>query len=216
LSRDLEQKLKNKIKNVPIEFLYHPVESTTNTFTLDKFTTNVDKKILSSGSWARKFLTIYLLKTPSNLRKVLIEPTALNIEKFKHLLDLEKSELNFKVDIDDSVELMKYQSTESYDKLLSENVVFMDFYDISASNLVLECIVRNTPILIKKHNAVIDYLGEDYPFYFESVEEASDKINDFSLIEKTHNYLVSLKTKQFLTGEYFLQSIKNGKIYSSL
>lgn len=216
LSNDLKEKIKNKIGNIPIEFCYHPTQTPNCIFTMEKFQRNSDKKIVSLGSWARKFLSIFLLNLSSNLKKSMIEPSGLTTEKFRKFLDIEKSELNSSVDINDSVEIIGYQNSESYDELLSKNVMFMDFYDISASNLIIECIVRNTPVLVRKHNAVIDYLGENYPFYFETLQEASEKINDKSLVEKSYNYLTSLKTKEFLTENYFLNSIKNGKIYVSL
>jgi hypothetical protein len=216
LSNDLKEKLKDKVGGVPIEFHYHPTETTNCVFTLDKFQKNFDKKIISLGSWARKFLSIFLLNSTSGLKKAMIEPPGLTPEKFKKFLEIERSETNSTVDINDSVEMIGYQSSKSYDELLSTNIMFMDFYDISASNLIIECIVRDTPVLVKKHKAVIDYLGEDYPFYFETIQEASEKINDKTLIEKTYNYLTKLKTKKFLTGDYFLSSIKKGKIYTSL
>lgn len=216
LSEDLKEKIKHKVGNVIVEFCYHPTEIPQNTFTMEKFNLNSNKMIVSLGSWARRFLTIFLLSSPDNLKKAMIEPSGLTTEKFRHLLSIEKSELGSTTTLNDSIEMISYQDSKSYDDLLSKNIMFMDFYDISASNLIIECIVRNTPVLVKKHKAVIDYLGQEYPFYFESVQEASDKINNKNLIEQTHNYLTSLKTKKFLTEDYFLNSIKNGKIYNSL
>lgn len=216
LSNDLKEKIKDKVGNVPIEFLYHPTETPKSVFTMERFKNNVDKKIVSVGSWARRFLTIYLLKTPDYMKKRIIEPASLTPEKFQYMLELEKTEMNFTGELDDTVEFIDYQDSECYDRMLSNNIMFMDFYDISASNLIIECIVRNTPILVKKHNAVIDYLGIDYPFYFNTVEEASDKINNETLIEETYTYLLNLKTKEFLTQDYFINSITNGKIYNCL
>lgn len=216
LSNDLKEKIKDKVGNVPVEFYYHPTETPNCVFTMEKFQRNSDKKIISIGSWARKFISIFLLNVPSNLKKAMIEPSGLTTEKFKSFLDREKIELNSAVDVKNSIEMLGYQDSKTYDELLSENIMFMDFYDISASNLIIECIVRDTPVLVKKHKAVIDYLGEDYPFYFETVQEASEKLNDKTLIEKTYNYLIKLKTKKCLTGDYFLNSIRKGKIYNSL
>lgn len=216
LSNDLKEKIKNKIGNIPLEFCYFPTETPKNVFTIEKFHENNSKKLINVGSWARKFLTIFLVNPPSDLKKVMIEPSGLTPEKFKHFLEIEKSEVNCSSDLDNLIEMLGYLDSETYDDLMSKNIMFMDFLDISASNLIIECIVRNTPILVKKHPAVIDYLGNEYPFYFESVQEATEKINNRSLIEKTYEYLTTLKTKRFLTGDHFFNSIKNGKIYNSL
>ena len=216
LSNDLKEKIKDKTGEVPVEVCFLPTLPPSNEFTMESYQKNDDKRIVSLGSWARKFLTIFLLRVPSGLKKTMIEPLNLNSEKFKYLLDLEKSALNITVDSDSSVEMVSYQNSQLYDELLSKNIMFMDFHDISASNLIVECIVRNTPVLVKKHKAVVDYLGEEYPFFFESIQEASDKINDENLVEQTYKYLTTLKTKKFLTRSHFLNSIKNGRIYVSL
>lgn len=216
LSNDLKEKIRDKVGDIIVEFCYLPTKTPEKTFSLDLFNKNPDKKVVSLGSWARKFLTIFLLKTPSNFKKVMIEPPNLTTEKFKYLLDLEKSEISEKINFEKEVDILGYQSSDGYDNLLSENIMFMDFHDISASNLLVECIVRNTPILIKKHNSVVDYLGENYPFYFETLSEATFKINNSILIEETYDYLTKLKIKDCLSGDYFLNSVKNGKIYNSL
>lgn len=216
LSGDLKTKIKNNVNGVPVEFLYHPTETTDRTFTIDNYQKNSNKKIVSLGSWARRFLSIFLLKVPSHLTKFMVEPTTLTSEKFKSLLEIEKSEANCIIDTDGLVNMLGYLNSDKYDELLSENIMFMDFHDISASNLVIECIVRNTPILVRKHNAVVDYLGTEYPFYFETIQEASEKINDENLVEITYNYLTTLRTKKFLTKDYFLNTIKKGIIYNSL
>jgi hypothetical protein len=53
----------------------------------------------------------------------------------------------------------------------------------------LECIRFCTPLLACRHPAIMEYLGQEYPFYFSSQQEANAKISDLSLIRKTHEYL---------------------------
>ena len=103
-----------------------------------------------------------------------------------------------------------------YDILLSENIVFFDFYDISASNLVVECIVRNTPILIKKHPATIEYLGNEYPFFFETLEEANAKANDMELINRTHEYMKTEIDVHKFTAESFVSSFFTSDVYNQI
>ncbi|GAG25573.1 unnamed protein product, partial [marine sediment metagenome] len=79
-----------------------------------------------------------------------------------------------------------------------------------------ECIVRNTPILINPIEAIVEYLGEDYPFYFNSLEEAAQKAENFDLVYKAHRYLIDHPIKKKLTGEYFRESFINSSIYRSL
>ena len=46
-------------------------------------------------------------------------------------------------------------SAYRYDCLLSENVVTIELFDASANNVIVECIARNTPIVVNRHPAVV-------------------------------------------------------------
>jgi hypothetical protein len=109
-----------------------------------------------------------------------------------------------------------YVPHKEYDKLLSENIIIVNLYDSSANNTVIECIARNTPLLVNPIEPVIEYLGKDYPLYFSSLEEAVEKAEDFDLIEQTHQFLVNHPIKKKLTGKYFLESFTNSDIYRSV
>ncbi len=200
-----------KILNVPIEDLIHPTETPEIKFNMKSFLTNNDKKIIQIGLTLRKVNSIFLLKTDHLKRKILsFDSNLLELSKQK-----EKEALNISPDYS-SVEEIKFLENEEYDKLLSENIVFLDLWDVAACNTIIECIVRNTPILVNPLPAAKEYLGEDYPFYFNTLEEASEKAEDIFLIRKTHEYLKKHPIKEKLTGEYFLKSFVNSKIYKSL
>lgn len=44
-------------------------------------------------------------------------------------------------------------------------------FNSSANNTILECIARNTPIIVRTNPAIVEYLGENYPLYFESLND---------------------------------------------
>lgn len=114
-----------------------------------------------------------------------------------------------------SVEVLENIDNCYYDHLLSQNIVFLNLTDCSASNTVIECIVRNTPILINPLPAVVEVLGKSYPFYYRTMEEACEKSNDLTLIKLTHYYLRSMSKERF-TGTYFLRSIQESDIYQNI
>jgi hypothetical protein len=78
---------------------------------------------------------------------------------------------------------------DMYDITLSENICFIYLYDSSANNAIIECIARNCPILINKLPAVVEYLGDEYPFYYDTIEETTEKVHNLQLIQKTYEYL---------------------------
>jgi hypothetical protein len=106
-----------------------------------------------------------------------------------------------------SIEIMNNVDNPTYDKLLSENVVFIKLLDASACNTIIECILRNTPILVNRLPAVEEYLGADYPLYYSTYEEAMELVNNNDNIVAASQYL-SKKDKTFLNIETFLGGLQ--------
>jgi len=105
-----------------------------------------------------------------------------------------------------SVQMLDSLSNEAYDALLSENVVFLNLLDASAVNTLLECIVRNTPVLVNALPAVLEYLGQDYPLYYRSLDEAGALLRRPSNIVRAHFYLKRLD-KHRLRIEHFVSKL---------
>jgi hypothetical protein len=146
--------------------------------------------------------SIYLLETEFN--KLWLTGTK-NFTKIQDLFDKEKKYLNLNnININD-VEFKYIQSFEEYDELMSKNLIFVDLFDTAANNVVLECIIRATPLLITKLPGAIFYLGEDYPMYFDSLQEISGLLTKENII-KTHNYLKKIKIP---SNDEFIGSIVN-------
>jgi len=102
--------------------------------------------------------------------------------------------------------VMHYTETfEEYDDLLSKNIVFVNLFDAAANNTVLECIVRNTPIIINKIEGVTDYLGENYPLYYNHLDEVHSLIDSQKLL-KAHEYLKNMDKTPFMM-ETFLNGL---------
>jgi hypothetical protein len=114
-----------------------------------------------------------------------------------------------------SVECLDMTPNDKYDHLLTENVVFINLVDASAVNTIIECIMRNTPICVNRLPAVEEYLGCDYPLYYDNYDEASYKLSDLKMIKKAHEYLQSLD-KSIFTIEYFMRDFINNTIYNNL
>ncbi|MDP1620946.1 MAG: hypothetical protein Q8M08_01270 [Bacteroidales bacterium] len=200
----------------PVENLVHPTAIPDLTWSADRFLSNGDKKIIQSGWWLRRVTSIYVLNVKGYRKVVLMKPEAnaeqhlnLELEHLKRREQVGKREIG-------SVEQTGFLSDRKFDQLLSQNIVFLDLFDASANNTVIECIVRNTPLLVNPIEPVIEYLGAGYPLYFNSLDEAGRKAEDLDLICEAHRYLTELPVKKKLTGEYFRQSFENSQIYRSL
>ena len=90
---------------------------------------------------------------------------------------------------------------EKYDSLLEDSVVFLNLLDARRIRPWWNALPRNTPLLINRLPGVVEYLGEDYPFYYSSIEEAEAKLQQTALIRETSEYLSRSPMKAVLTGK---------------
>ena len=85
------------------------------------------------------------------------------------------------------------------------NIIYINLVDASAVNTVIECIVRATPIIVNKHPAIVELLGETYPLYFTSKNDDYNSINleinnmlkTDRLIRRAHYYLKRQNLNKF-------------------
>jgi hypothetical protein len=104
-----------------------------------------------------------------------------------------------------SISFLEYLQNDDYDKLITENIVYINLVDASAVNTIIECIVRNTPIIVNKHPAVVELLGKDYPLYFTASSSDYSLINvqvynmlcSDRLIRRAHKYLKHMDKSRF-------------------
>ena len=207
LKKYLDEKFKELSLDVTVYSIKHPCDKEDILyFDLNKYTLNRDKKLIQIGQQLRKLSSIYLINNISH-RKLWLTGTK-NYDKCKKLLLSEIKHFNInKSNLDNNL-IMKYTNTfREYDELLEKNIVFVDLIDASANNAILECIVRNTPIIVNKLEAVVEYLGEDYPLYFENLSDVPSLLEKDKVIE-AHKYLCKLD-KTELSVDYFCKKVFN-------
>lgn len=148
--------------------------------------------------------SIYLLDI-ANFKKLWLTGTK-NFNKCKELLKNEMLFLNIdETKFKGSVSLHYTNTFHEYDELLSKNIVFIDLFDAAANNTILECIIRNTPILVNKITPIFEYLPEDYPLYFNDLDEIPTLLTNEKILD-AHNYLIKLD-KSELTLDFFSKKI---------
>lgn len=199
-----------------VENLLHPVEFPELTWSYERFLANPDKQIVHAGWWLRRIYSFYLLPAGEYGKTILLKEDA-GMEKHlkeeydhmdnRHLLDRKALE---------SVTRIPFLPNEKYDRMLAENILFLDLIDASANNAIIECIARNTPVLVNPLPAVMEYLGPGYPFYFHSLDEAASKAANHELVRETARYLKNLPVREQLTAAYFQRSFVDSEIYRAL
>jgi hypothetical protein len=115
--------------------------------------------------------------------------------------------------------ILEYVENDVYDDLLTKNIVFLHLVDGSAINTLIECFVRNTPIIINRHPAVIEVLGDEYPLYYDFDQHCaiqprpsvSDLLSNPNCIWEAHSYLVKMDKSKYNISEFisnFLEIVK--------
>jgi hypothetical protein len=116
----------------------------------------------------------------------------------------------------DSVQVWNRISDDQYDKLLSESVVFLNLRDAVAVTVVHECIARATPILVNRVGALEEFLGAEYPLFYNDPEVAQGFLHDDERLRAGHSYLAKLDRKALLSFEAFQRAVEASTVYRSL
>lgn len=222
LKKQLEYYLKLFNYKIPVHYIAHPTDFDVIKFKMCKFDIN-NFKFVHIGGWLRNIYSFYklsgiknkyLLKgknmnnyiPPQNLDIICDKDDIDNI--YKHCSKNCSSNKNcrnqwikdLKTDINNtigSVRIIDHVSNNDFDELLSKNVVFINLHDGSAVNTIIECIVRNTPILVNRTEFTEELLGKNYPLFYNNYA------NDFN---KTNNEIKKLLTySNILKGHLYLK-----------
>jgi len=202
--------------DVPVEALEHPTEAPSECWTPAKFSANPMPRLVQVGWWLRRLSSLHM--TPvRRLHKTMLWPAVDRVadERIKDVIEREVRHTGRPPMSQWDIERMPALSNRKYDALLARNVVFLHLWSTLANNTVVECIVRRTPILVNPLPSITQYLGPNYPLYFNSLEEAAHKADDFDLLIEAHKYLSKIPVERF-SGEQFRQTIAQSAIYRSL
>tara|TARA_B110000208_G_C11722387_1_gene413297 strand:- start:1 stop:978 length:978 start_codon:yes stop_codon:yes gene_type:complete len=199
---------KNNI-NIKINILHHPIDFNVKQFNYENFLNNNNKKLIQIGQQLRVYSHIYRINT--DYEKIWLPGISTILAK--KLLKKERDYFNLNIDTE-SIKRLKLNNDE-YDEILIKNIVTINLYDSSANNTLIECIVRNVPIIINKCEAVVEYLGEYYPLYFNTINDIENILKDNILIYKGYDYLRRLD-KDFLKKETFIKKMIESEIILNL
>lgn len=207
MSEELKEYIINKFNPLFfVEVIKHPLPYINlSEWNLNLYIQNNNKKIIQVGNWLRKTYGIFKIIIPNNFTKVITPFSDRTENELKFWLNLDKITINQ----DEYNNVIKYKYIESfeYNKLFEDNIFFLDLYNSTANNIILECIKSNCPIIINNNNNIKKYLGNDYPLYYNNYNEIINLLSDDN-IKKAHLYLKNIN-KLELTEEYLFNTILN-------
>ena len=194
---ELQPLLRQLGLDIPIHAIKHPIGKMFRKFDMNNFKAARDKRhIIQLGLQYRNVSTIYKLKT--TLPKMWLPGN------LKAAREIATSEWAMKCSTplpEADVTVMKTATNDEYDDLLLHNIVIIPLWTASANNSVLECIAMNIPAFITRLPATEEYLGKDYPLFFEEISEIEALIDHEELLnprlEEATQYLSRLDKTPF-------------------
>lgn len=107
-----------------------------------------------------------------------------------------------------------------YDLLLSSSVVFQNYDYCAASTTIVECISSETPLIVNRISPIVEYLGEEYPLYYNNNEDVrflfSNKDVFLSKILEANIYLKTLNKSRPLSYNSFLHDFYRSDVYNNI
>jgi hypothetical protein len=183
-TNQIKQFMSNSLNFNKIYFIHHPILNYNYNWKTDTY-------LLHVGQQLRKYHSFLEINT--NKKKIILKPQDCpeDMSEMKFYSKKQARELD-------------YLEKDKYLKIMCNSIVFLDLYDVAACNTINECISLNVPIVIKKLPGSLEYLGENYPLYFDTLDEAESKIKDANLIIASHLYLKNMDKKK-LSISHFLR-----------
>src|SRR5262249_38896166 len=177
-----KQFLQNRV-NIPVKAVYHPKDSFCE-FDLDTYLNR--PMLFHAGFCRRNYAEYYGLNTQITRSLYISIDWHLNfIKKDLKFHNISMRKFRRRINVYD-----RFLSNEEYLTLLRSRISFCWLYDCAASNAILESTVSRAPIVVNKLPAVVEYLGDDYPLYYENIKQDPDKyILDREVLSKTVEYL---------------------------
>jgi hypothetical protein len=205
LSRHVANWLRDNIP-VPVKTVSHPTEIDVPRFSESAYLGNPDKHVLQVGYVLRNLRAIYQLPAPAGFQKARIVIRSPSADRYDaQLLDYWKR----RGERDDVGQVIEYERlpNHAYDDVLTKNVVFLELFDASANNTMLECLVRATPIVVNRLPALEEYLGDDYPLFYDDFADAPRLLTHERIVEG-HRYLQRIDRNRF-SVEHFVKDMRS-------
>ncbi len=180
------------LNNINTDVSYHPIlpDYSCKEFSMDLFRSNEEKTLINLGWFNRNFAFFERLNVDNFYKQFVFG--GMDDWKYKiFLADMQYHGIS-SIITHVSDKLTDYE----LDEILSKNLIFVNLYDSSANNAIINAIQRKCPILLNRLPACEEYLGCEYPLFYENLDDINNLLS-LERIEQAHEYLKNLDTSKF-------------------
>jgi hypothetical protein len=202
-----ETQLKNQINNLFLnnikkDFIYHPIIRCNSSidFNFNLFLNNKNKQLINLGWYNRNF-TVFEKLQVQDYKKIFV----FGGKDSNYRYNIFQKDLQYHNIDKVTTEIAPHLKDNELNELLSNNIVFINLYDAAANNAILDCIERSTPIVVNRLPACEEYLGKEYPLFYDTIDQVQDLLS-FEKIYLAHSYLKNIDKTKF-TMESFITKI---------
>lgn len=190
--------LQHKSIHCPVVSLHHPIAWPTRWFDPDEAFRQTSVPVFHFGSFMKNTMLLFDVDMPAGFHPVRVRPFT------DYQLRWDRSCYRAIRQIRNKVLEVDRLSSDQLADMLSRSVVVFEFFGLAASNAMLECIIRHTPVLVNKLPAAVEYLGSEYPLFYRHRWEIPKLLNRDTLIAG-HDYLARLSKRQFSLSNFVKQ-----------
>jgi hypothetical protein len=199
-----------------ITMLYHPTERLSSLFDINIFISTTDSfNIVLLGQQLRRITDLLDIESPIINKKIWLSGI---IDEHKRVDFLQSliAGLNLNpmtlIDFKNNVDMPYLNNFDDYDKLIQSSILIMPLFDAAANNSILECIISNTPIFVTRCYGTVEYLGSEYPMFFDDINELnmllSNRQSVFDLYKLTYEYLKKMDKTHLSNTHFYSELLK--------
>ncbi len=190
--------------DIPIHVVKHPSESPEQGWCPERFFHNPTRTVAQIGWFLRNTQAIYQVPQVPGYRRLRVLPHFPSTLQYDRQVQLHWGHRGDRP-LHGGVEEQAFLDEDDYDNLLASAVILNEMFEASANNVVVECIARGTPLIVNRHPAVVEYVGENYPLLFDDIREVPSLLADDRILEG-HRYLIG-QDRRWLRGTVFRETL---------
>jgi len=200
LSEYLRDAIKDHV-DAPVVAFKHPFGDSPSKFDPQAFMASNPRNVLQIGWYLKNTMAIHQLKLRPTFKKIHVRPRENWIDRAHKICQRQYGQRKRR----GTTQIIGYMSNHNYDRAVCTGVGFMELIDASANNTILDYMGRQAPLILNRHPAAVEYLGPDYPLFYDDFEKAHHLL-DVGKCLQAHQYLKNMDMSD-LSLDFFIQRL---------
>lgn len=190
---------------IPCATVKHPAEAPAIGWTMEAYLGAEQRRLLQIGWHLRNTRAIHQVPNMERVARIRVLPGEAWVRAYDANVGRHWTRMGGRVEYP-GVEEREFIPATELETLLTQSCLITELLDASANNVIVDCIARNTPLVVNRHPAAVEYLTADYPLFFDDIAEVPALLAD-GRIHEGHLFLKSMD-KSWLSGDVFCEDVR--------